>query len=106
VAGTYKATITNSGHLNGEWVIVLSKGGTYAVALNGDVGARGRYSATATTITFYRETGSSCSGAGVYAWKTYAWRKWGKTITFVRKRETASCRTRAAVLTRQFTQVP
>ena len=31
VAGTYTATIKNSGHLNGKWVVVL-KGGTYTVA--------------------------------------------------------------------------
>ena len=100
VAGTYKTTITNSGHLNGKWVVVLAKGGTYTVSMNGKPLARGRYSATPTTITFDRETGSDCSGAGVYAWK-----RSGKTVTFVRKREIASCRARAAVLTRQFTQV-
>ena len=100
VAGTYKTTITNSGHLNGKWSVVLTKGGTYTVSMNGNALARGRYSATATTITFDRETGSDCSGAGVYAWK-----RSGKTVTFVRKRETASCRARAAVLTRRFTQV-
>ena len=99
VAGTYKTTITNSGHLNGKWVVVLKRG-TYTVSMNGNAVARGRYSATATTITFDRETGSDCSGAGVYAWK-----RSGKTMTFVRKRETASCRARAAVLTRRFTQV-
>lgn len=99
VAGTYKTTITNSGHLNGKWVVVLAKGGTYSVAMNGNTLARGRYSATATTITFDRETGSDCSGPGVYAWK-----RSGKTVTFARKRETAGCRARAAVLTRQFTQ--
>jgi hypothetical protein len=100
LAGTYKATITNSGHLNGKWVVVLTKSGTYTVSMNGNALARGRYSATATAVTFDRETGSDCSGAGVYAWKTS-----GKTVTFVRKRETASCRARAAVLTRRFTQV-
>jgi hypothetical protein len=100
VAGTYKTTIQNSGHLNGKWVIVLAKGGTYTVSMNGHALARGRYSATATTITFDRETGSDCSGAGVYAWK-----KSGKTMTFIRERESASCRARAAVLARRYTQV-
>jgi len=100
VAGTYKATIQNSGHLNGKWVLVLTKGGTYTVSMNGHALARGRYAATAKAITFDRETGSDCSGAGVYAWK-----KAGKTITFIRKRESASCRARAAVLARRYTQV-
>jgi hypothetical protein len=99
LAGTYKTTITNSGHLDGKWVVALTKGGMYTVSMNGSALARGRYSATATTITFDRET-SDCSGAGVYAWK-----RSGTTVTFVRKRETASCRARAAVLTRRFTQV-
>jgi lysophospholipase L1-like esterase len=47
VAGTFKATITNSGHLNGKWVVVL-KGGTHTVSMNGNPLARGRYTATAT----------------------------------------------------------
>lgn len=100
VVGTYKTTIHDSGHLNGKWVFQLAKGGTYTVSMNGEKLARGRYSATATTITFSHETGSGCSGRGVYAWK-----KSGKTMTFTRKREPASCGARAAVLGHRFTQV-
>ena len=99
VAGTYAATIKNSNHLNGKWVLVL-KGGTYTVAQNGNTLARGKYSATATTITFAREPASGCAGSG-----TYAWKKSGKTITFVRMREHPSCQARAEILGRRFTQV-
>ena len=101
VAGTYKTTIRNSGHLNGKWVLVLAKSGTYTVSMNGAPLARGSYSATPTTITFAREKGGSgCSGSGVYAW-----RKSASTMTFVRKRESATCHARAAVLARSYTRV-
>ena len=99
VVGTYKTTIRDSGHLNGKWAFELAKGGTYTVSMNGHALARGRYAATATTITFSRESGSGCSGAGVYAWK-----KSGKTMTFTRRRESASCHARASVLEHPFTQ--
>jgi hypothetical protein len=100
VVGTYKTTIRNSGHLNGKWGLELARGGTYIVSMNGDALARGRYSATATTITFSNETNSGCSGRGLYAWK-----KSGKTMSFTRKREAASCHARAAVFTHRFVQV-
>ena len=99
VAGRYTATIKNSNHLNGKWVLVL-KGGTYTVAQNGNTLARGKYTATATTITFAREPASGCAGSG-----TYAWKRSPKTITFVRKLEHASCQARAEILGRRFTQV-
>ena len=91
VAGTYKTTITNSGQLNGKWVARARQGrhlhggderqGTGSREILGDrdddhVRAR---------------AGSGCAGSGMYAWK-----KSGKTVTFIRKRETASCqRTRS-----------
>ena len=100
VVGTYGATIKNSNHLNGNWVVAFTKGGTYTVAQNGNTLVRGRYSATATTVTLAREPASGCSGSG-----TYAWKRSGKTITFVRKREHPSCQARAEVLGRRFTQV-
>lgn len=100
VAGTYTATIKNSNHLNGKWTLVLAKGGTYTVAQNGSTLVRGRYTATATTITFAREPSSGCFGSG-----TYAWKRSGTTVTFTRKREHASCQARAEILGRRFTQV-
>ena len=100
VVGTYGATIKNSNHLNGKWVVAFTKGGTYTVAQNGNTLVRGRYSATATTVTLPREPASGCAGSG-----TYAWKRSGKTITFVRKREHPSCQARAEVLGRRFTQV-
>ena len=36
VVGTYGATIKNSNHLNGNWVVAFTKGGTYTVAQNGN----------------------------------------------------------------------
>jgi hypothetical protein len=99
VAGTYSTTITNPAELKGKWVLTLANGGTYRVVLNGGTVARGRYSATATTITFARETGSGCVGSG-----TYAWKKSGKTMRFIRKREHPTCQGRATVLAHRFTQ--
>ena len=98
--GTYKATVSKPAQLKGKWALTLAKGGSYAVALNGEVVARGKYSSTAKTITFDRERGSGCTGAG-----TYVWKKSGKTMTFVRKRESPSCQARALVLARRFTRV-
>ena len=98
--GTYVTTVTSPAQLKGTWTLTLAKGGTYTVALNGQTVARGKYTATATTITLDRERGSGCTGAG-----TYAWKKSGKTMTFVRKRESASCQARGAVLGHRFTQV-
>jgi hypothetical protein len=98
--GTYTTTVTSPAQLKGKWALTLTKRGTYVVALNGQALARGKYTSTATTITFARERGSGCTGAG-----TYAWRKSGKIMTFVRKRESPSCQARAAVLARRFTQV-
>lgn len=101
VAGTYATTIKSPSELEGKWVLTLAKGGSYAVAWNGQSLARGKYSVTARTITFGRESGNSgCAGSG-----TYAWKKAGKTMTFIRKRESASCQGRAAVLAHRFTQV-
>lgn len=100
VVGTYATTITKSNHLNGKWTLVLTKGGAYSIAQNGNVLARGKYSATAAMITFAREPASGCLGSG-----TYAWKKAGKRMTFLRKREAASCAARAEILGHPFTQV-
>jgi hypothetical protein len=98
--GTYTTTVKSPAQLKGKWTLTLVKGGAYSVRLNGETVARGRYTSTATTITLDREQGSGCTGAG-----TYAWRRSGKTMTFVRKRETSSCQARALVLGHRFTQV-
>jgi hypothetical protein len=98
--GTYTTTISSPAQLKGKWSLILVKGGTYSVKLGGEVVARGKYTSTAKTITFDREQGSGCTGAG-----TYAWKKSGKTMTFARKRETSSCQARALVLGHRFTQV-
>ena len=100
VAGKYAATIRSPAELKGKWVLTLAGGGSYTVAVNGKLLARGRYTATPKTITFSRERGSGCVGNG-----TYGWLRSGKTVNFVRKRETASCAGRAAVLSHPFTQV-
>lgn len=101
VTGTYTTTITKSNHLNGKWVLVLGKAGTYTVSQNGNRLVRGTYTATATTITFAPEPASGCTGAG-----TYSWKRSGRTMTFVVKREPASCSARAEILgSHRFTQV-
>jgi hypothetical protein len=97
VAGTYKTTIKSPATIKGTWVLTL-KAGTYKVSRNGQALARGTYTATATTITLREPAG--CGGAG-----TYAWKKSGRTMIFVRKREAASCQIRGVVLSHRFTQV-
>jgi hypothetical protein len=98
--GTYATTITKSNHLNGRWVLVLAKGGTYAVAQNGETLARGTYATAGMTITLGREPASGCRGSGTYVVKTS-----GATVAFVRKREHATCRARAEILGHPFKRV-
>ena len=100
LVGTYSTTVKSPAQLKGKWAITFAKGGTYAVALDRQTVARGRYRSTATTITLDRERGSGCTGVG-----TYAWKQSGKYVTFTRKRESASCQARALVLSHRFTQV-
>jgi len=100
LVGTYSTTVKSPAQLKGKWAITFAKGGSYAVTFGAETVARGRYTSTATTITLDRERGSSCTGAG-----TYAWKRSGKTVTFTKKRESASCQARALVLSHRFTQV-
>jgi len=98
--GTYSTMIKSPAQLKGTWALTFAKEGTYTVAVNGQRIASGRYSATPRTITLDRERGSGCTGAG-----TYAWARSGKTMTFTRKKESASCQARAVVLSHRFTRV-
>ena len=100
LVGTYSTTVKSPAQLKGKWAIAFAKGGSYAVTLNGETVARGRYTSTASTVTLDRERGSACTGAG-----TYSWKRSGKTMTFIKKREAASCQARALVLSHRFTQV-
>ena len=100
VAGTYTTKINSPSELKGKWVLTLAKGGAYTVALNGRAMSRGRYAATATTITLRETAAVGCGGSG-----TYACKRSGKTMQFIHKREAASCLARAAVLAHRFTQV-
>jgi hypothetical protein len=100
LTGTYTTTVKSPAQLKGKWAITFARSGSYAVAVDGQTVARGRYTSTATSITLDRERGSGCTGAG-----TYAWKKSGKHVTFTRKRESASCQARALVLSHRFTQV-
>ena len=100
ISGTYTTTIKSPAQLKGRWVLTFAQGGSYTVAVNGQAVARGTYTSTAKTVTLDREQGSGCTGAG-----TYAWKRSGKTMTFVRKRETSSCQARALVLGHRFTLV-
>lgn len=98
VVGTYTTTVKSPPQLKGTWSVTFTKSGIYKVALNGKALARGTYAATPTTLTLREPDG--CGGTGKYAWK-----KSGKTMTFIRKREAPSCPERAAVLAHRFTQV-
>jgi len=100
LSGKYTTTIKSPAQLKGRWLLTFAQGGSYTVAVNGQAVARGKYTSTAKTITFVRERGSGCTGAG-----TYGWSRSGKTVSFTRKRESSSCQARAAVLAHRFTQV-
>ena len=100
LTGTYTTTLKSPADLKGRWVLTFARGGSYTVQLNGQLVARGKHTSTAKTITLAREQGSPCTGAG-----TYAWKKSGKTLSFTKKRESASCQGRALVLAHRFTQV-
>lgn len=100
LTGTYTTTLKSPADLKGRWVLTFARGGSYTVQLNGQLVARGKHTSTAKTITLDREQGSQCTGAG-----TYAWKKSGKTLSFTKKRESASCQARALVLAHRFTQV-
>ena len=97
--GTYTTTIKTPSEVNGKWVVTFFEGATYSVSLNRQAISRGRYSAGATTITLH-ESDFGCGGSGSYAWKLS-----GRTLTFIKKRESRSCRARAAVLAHPFTKV-
>ena len=100
LTGAYTATIKSPAELKGRWVLTLARGGSYTVQMNGQLVARGKHTSTAKTITLDREQGSQCTGAG-----TYAWKKSAKTLSFTKKRESASCQGRALVLAHRFTRV-
>ena len=100
LTGAYTTTIKSPAELKGRWVLTLARGGSYTVQVNGQLVARGKHTSTAKTITLDREQGSGCTGAG-----TYAWKRSGKTLSFTKKRESASCQARAVVLAHRFTQV-
>ena len=99
ISGTYTTTAKSPAQRKGRWVLTLAPRGSYTVAWNGQAVARGKYAATAKTITLDREQGSGCSGAG-----TYAWKRSGQTMSFTKKRESGSCQARAVVLSHRFTQ--
>jgi hypothetical protein len=100
LSGKYTTTISSPAQIKGKWTLTLAKSGVYTVALNGKVGARGRYSSTATTITFREPESTGCGGSG-----TYAWMRSGSSLTFIRKRESPACQPRALILAHRFTKV-
>ena len=77
-SGTYTTTIKSPAQLKGKMGPDIRPGRFLTVAVNGQAVARGKYTSTAKTITLDREQGSGCTGAG-----TYAWKRSGKTMTFV-----------------------
>jgi hypothetical protein len=100
LAGKYTATISSPAQVKGKWTLTFAKGGVYTVARNGEVGAKGRYSLTATTVTFRAPASTGCGGSG-----TYTWKKSGSTLRFIRKHESPACQPRAIILAHRFTQV-
>jgi hypothetical protein len=100
LAGKYTTTIQSPAQFKGTWVLSLANSGTYAVADNGHLLVRGKYSATGSTITFSHETGNgACAKSG-----TYSWKKTGKTLKFTRISDSAACSGRSGVLAHTFTQ--
>ena len=98
LTGTYQAKIKSPAQIKGTWGLTLKPNGVYVVSMNGKSVASGRWSATATTITFREPEG--CGGTG-----TYAWKRTNAVLRFTFKREDPRCQTRRAVLTHPFAQV-
>ena len=98
LTGTYQAKIKSPAQIKGTWGLTLKPNGAYVVSMNGKSVASGRWSATATTITFREPEG--CGGTG-----TYAWKRTNAVLRFTFKREDPRCQIRRAVLTHPFAQV-
>jgi hypothetical protein len=103
LSGTYKEKLHTSalgGQLNGTWTIKFKSGG-YTVTDNSKVVLHGNYSITGNKITLKDNSGpDKCSGTGVYNFKLK-----GKTLTFTKVSDTASCVGRATVLSGKFTKI-
>ena len=99
LAGTYTTTISSPAQLKGKWSLILVKGGAYSVKLDG---ARRSWQVH---VDCEDDHPRSRAGQRLHGRGTYAWKKSGKTMTFVRKRETSSCQARALILGHRFTQV-
>ena len=98
--GRYSTKISSPPQFKGTWVLNLAAGGTYTVADNGHVVARGRYTTAGAKITFGHETGpAACATLG-----KYTWRRSGRTLTFRRTSEATACSGRAGVLSHLFTR--
>ena len=102
--GTYKTTITENalgGAVNGKWTINFARP-DYMVTDAGAVVIRGKYSSSATKITFNDKSGKdACPTPGIYTFKLN-----GTKLKFTRVSDSfAKCAGRETVLAGNFTKV-
>jgi len=99
LSGTYNATITGSGALNGSWSLAFS-GSKYTITFKGATAVNGAFTQSANRITFSDRNGKyACPGTkGVYSYSLS-----GRTLKFTRVSD-AKCAGRRAVLAATFTK--
>ena len=98
LSGTYNATITKAGALNGAWSLAFSGSG-YTIAFKGSTAVKGTFTQSGNKITFSDKSGKyACSAKGVYTYSLIA-----RTLTF-KSVSDAKCAGRRTVLAARFTK--
>ena len=98
LSGTYNATITGNGSLNGAWSLSFS-GSKYTITFKGATAVSGSFTQSGSKITFSDRSGKyACSSKGVYSYTLS-----GRTLKFKRVSD-AKCSGRRTVLAATYTK--
>jgi len=98
LAGTYNATITRAGALNGSWSMTF-KGSAYTIAFKGATAVKGVIAQSGNRLTFADRSGRyACAAKGVYTYSLS-----GRTLTFKAVSD-PKCPGRRVVLAARFTK--
>ena len=98
LVGKYTANVASPTALKGTWTLTFAKAGTYAVADQGHIVIRGKYTTAGSRVSLGHETGPAACPTGA----TYSWKRSGKTLKLTRIKDT--CAGRTTVLAHTFTQ--
>jgi hypothetical protein len=98
LSGTYNATITKAGSLNGAWSLAFS-GSNYTISFKGAAAVKGTFTQGGNKITFSDKSGKyACPAKGVYTYSLIA-----RTLTF-KSVSDSKCTGRRTVLAARFTK--